>query len=282
MAIFQSTASKAAFNTIRGLLPSFFDVYLEGLSENRKALSRNPFSRFGMKCFSQSDEDGLTLEIVKRLDLGKDSVFVELGVGDGLENNTLILKALGWSGIWIGAQDLKITLPENLKTFVFSKSWVTLENASTLIEEGKECINASQIDLLSIDLDGNDFYFLNEILTKGCDPKIIILEYNAKFPPPVSWIMPYSSTHTWQQDDYFGASLSAFDQLLSSFEYSLICCNSQSGANAFYVKHSYLHLFPEVPDDIGDIFVPPRYHLPATHGHKPSLKTIESIFKSNM
>lgn len=282
MAIFQSTASKDAFNTLRRLLPAFFDIYLEGLAEDRKASSRNPFSKFGMKCFSQSDEDGLTLEIVKRLNLGKNSVFVELGVGDGVENNTLILKALGWSGVWIGAQDLKLSLPKNLKNFNFSQSWVTLENVSALIEESTHRINASHVDLLSIDLDGNDYHFLNEILAKGCDPKIIILEYNAKFPPPVSWIMPYNNTHTWQQDDYFGASLSAFDELLRSFGYALICCNSQSGANAFYVKRSYLHLFPEVPEDIRDIFVPPRYHLPATYGHKLSLKTIESIFKSDM
>lgn len=47
-----------------------------------------------MKVYSQSDEDGITLAIVRRLDIAR-GVFAELGVGDGVENNTLVFLALG-------------------------------------------------------------------------------------------------------------------------------------------------------------------------------------------
>jgi len=50
--------------------------------------ARNPLNRFGAKYFSQTDEDGITLEIVRRIGI-RGGTFAELGVGDGLENNAL-------------------------------------------------------------------------------------------------------------------------------------------------------------------------------------------------
>ena len=51
--------------------------------------AKNPLNRFGAKYFSSTDEDGITLEIAKRLGI-KSGTFIEIGVGNGLENNTLI------------------------------------------------------------------------------------------------------------------------------------------------------------------------------------------------
>jgi len=59
----------------------------------------NPLNEFGVKVFSQSDEDGITLEILRRL--GIDSgIALEIGSGDGTENNTLVLLASGWKCAW--------------------------------------------------------------------------------------------------------------------------------------------------------------------------------------
>ena len=66
----------------------------------------NPLNLYGKKCFSQNDEDGLTLEIIKRLGIKK-GVFTELGPGNGTENNTICLAALKWKGFWVGSEDLK-------------------------------------------------------------------------------------------------------------------------------------------------------------------------------
>ena len=67
-----------------------------------------PFNKYGRKCFSQTDEDGITFEIIKRLNIKKGS-YAEYGVGDYLEkNNTILLAALGWKGFWVGGEDLNL------------------------------------------------------------------------------------------------------------------------------------------------------------------------------
>ena len=93
-----------------------------------------------------------------------------------------------------------------------------------------------ELDLISVDLDGNDFYIVEKILNSGFFPKVFILEYNAKFPPPVDFKINYNPKHEWRNDDYFGTSLQSWNNLLTKFGYKLLCCNSQTGANCFFVK----------------------------------------------
>ena len=71
-----------------------------------KRKSENPLNKFGRKCFSQTDQDGITLEILRRIGCLADGVFAEFGVGNGMENNSLILAALGWRGFWVGSEDI--------------------------------------------------------------------------------------------------------------------------------------------------------------------------------
>ena len=113
--------------------------------------------------FSQTDEDGITLEIVRRLGI-KAGTFAEFGVGNGLENNTLILLANGWRGFWIGGQDLAFNHKLNPKRFAFFKAWVSLENVAGLMKQGFESIGTNELDVLSLDLDGNDYYIARELL----------------------------------------------------------------------------------------------------------------------
>lgn len=236
--------------------------------------AKNPLNRFGAKYFSATDEDGITLEIVRRLGI-KNGTFAELGVGDGLENNSLILLASGWRGFWIGGQDLAFNHKLNPRRLSFFKAWVSLENIAQLVQNGFENIGTNELDVLGLDLDGNDYYFLRELLKIGCRPKLFILEYNAKFPPPIKWTIKYDANHTWDQTDYQGASLSLLSELLSG--YTLICCNAATGSNAFFVRNEFISLFPEVPKNIDDIFVGCRYELYQHWGHVPSPKTVEQM-----
>ena len=66
----------------------------------------NPLNSYGKKGFSQTDEDGITLEIIRRIGIKK-GIFAEFGPGDGTENNTISLAALGWKGFWVGSENLK-------------------------------------------------------------------------------------------------------------------------------------------------------------------------------
>ena len=91
--------------------------------------------------------------------------------------------------------------------------------------------------------------------------------------------MKYDPNHVWPGDDYFGASLSEFSRVLGKYSYKIVCCNSHTGANAFFVKKDFAELFKDVPDDISQIYVPPRYQFYEHFGHPPSIKTIELIFE---
>lgn len=239
----------------------------------------NPLNKFGKKCFSQTDEDGITLEILRRINKLEKGVYAEFGVGDGTENNTLILAAMGWKGFWVGGEEL--AFQTGSKKFNYQREWITRDNIIELTHNGLEVIHAEEIDVISIDLDGNDIYLVEEMLEKGMKPSLFIVEYNAKFPPPVDFRIEYDSDHIWSDDDYYGASLTAFINVFSNFGYKLICCNSHTGANAFFVRQSLTEKFSDVPTDINSIYVEPRFHMYHQHGHKPSTKTIERIFEMN-
>ena len=242
----------------------------------RKNNHPNKFVRYGEKFFSQTDEDGLTLEIVKRLGI-KEGLFAEFGVGNGTENNTIILAAQNWKGIWFGGEKLKIDLSTSNKV-IFCEKWITKENIIDIINEGLNKFQRDTFDLISLDLDGNDFYFIETILSNGYLPSVFIVEYNGKFPPPINFKIDYNPNHIWNKDDYMGASLNSLDELFIQYNYKLICCNSATGSNAFYVHNKFAHLFPEVPDEIEKIFVKSNYFLPINYGNHPtSLKTLKKI-----
>ena len=237
----------------------------------------NPLNSYGKKCFSQNDEDGITLEIIKRIGIKK-GVFAEFGPGNGLENNTIILASLKWKGFWVGSEDIKFKY-NNSKNFQFLKGRITKENALDFFNSGLKNLNEKKVDIFSLDLDGNDIYILEELLKKIDHPSLIIAEYNAKFPPPVRFKIKYDAQFVWRMDDYFGASLSEFVEVLKKYSYKLVCCNSHTGSNAFFIKNNFIELFKEVPREIEEIYVPPHYQLYERYGHPQSIKTIELIFE---
>ena len=75
-------------------------TYLQSLLDSPRHADERRLLKAGYRVYSQSDEDGILHEIFRRIGDGK-RTFLELGVGNGLENNTLFLLIQGWSGIWI-------------------------------------------------------------------------------------------------------------------------------------------------------------------------------------
>lgn len=254
-------------------LGMFRDILIIQSQENRKTSHKNPFVSYGRKTFSQSDEDGLTVEIIERLNILNGN-FIEFGVGNGMENNTLLLLALNWKGFWFGGKKLAFETSKSTK-LTFGKVWITKENIAELYSKALKKLES--IDLVSLDLDGNDYYFIEELLVKNFTPKIFIIEYNSKFIPPIEFIIDYSPEHNWQGDDYFGASLTSFNSLFEKFGYTLICCNSGTGCNAFFVRNEFIDLFPEIPTNLKDKYSSPFYWTPKLNGHNNSIKTIKKI-----
>ena len=273
----------AARRAVESALSSFWhrhalqrrlDVQMEAYWAAKRDRSSNPLVKAGEKYFSQSDEDGITLEICRRIGLEGGCV-LEFGVGDGLENNSLILLLGGWRAVWIGNEDLSIHIPPGCRNLTFSKAWVTAENAATLVADALGADGLGAVNLLSIDLDGNDIYVLERLLATGLRPDVVIVEYNGKFPPPIRWRVGYDAGYRWDGSDYQGASLQAFADVLSARDYRLVCC-ALTGVNAFFIRRDHADRFADVPDTIETLFYPADYNWFVRRGHGVSKRTIEA------
>jgi FkbM family methyltransferase len=231
----------------------------------------------GWSAYAQCDEDGIIRECLERISANcpLSNTFVEIGCADGLENNSHLLILDGYRGVWVDGSGDKISdIGKALGGTTFEHLWaleamVSLETSSSIAERARSFLGEDSIDFFSLDIDGNDWHVLPSFL-ELLKPKLVCVEYNAKFPPPTRLVMQYSANHTWKNDDFFGASLQSWVDVLSAHDYSLVCCNL-SGANAFFVKNDLLPGFTTYK--VSDLYQPARYNLVnATKGHAPSLK----------
>ena len=136
----KSKDRKNSLLEIKAISEQLNDLLVMEITERSKNNHPNPLNKFGKICFSQTDEDGITIEILKRIKKLSNGSFAELGVGDGTENNTLILLAMGWRGFWVGGGNLAIDINANNKKIKYLKSWITKENISQYLQ-----INLSMI-----------------------------------------------------------------------------------------------------------------------------------------
>jgi hypothetical protein len=90
-----------------------------------------------------------------------------------------------------------------------------------------------ELDLLGIDIDGNDFHVWEAL--DAVAPRVVVIEYNPKLPPPTRWVMHYDPRHVWDGSDQYGASLAALAALGQRKGYRLAACNI-TGSNAFFVR----------------------------------------------
>lgn len=192
--------------------------------------------KYGFKAYSQTDEDGIIQEIFQRIGV-TNKTFIEIGVGDGLENNTLFLLLKGWKGFWVDGDLKNIKAIHNKFLFLqdsgrlnIKQAWIDKDNIDSLINDFGL---PQEIDLLSIDIDGNDYHVFKNIVS--LNPRVVVIEYNATLPPPVKWVMTYDQCHTKTNTDYFGASLKSFESLFQKKGYLLVGCNI-IGVNAFFVR----------------------------------------------
>ncbi len=230
---------------------------------------------FGSKVYSQSDEDGIIREIFNRIGV-TNKTFVEFGIGNGLENNTLALLFEGWKGLWIDASSKSVNKIRTYFNIILEKeqlkiveSFITKENIDRLISDN---IKSEEIDLLSVDIDGNDYHIIDAITCVS--PRVIVVEYNAKFTPPILYCMDYNPTHRWEKDDCFGASLKFFEVNLEKKGYNLVGCNL-SGANAFFVRKDLVADRFLAPFTAENHYEPARYYLSGYFaGHPASYQTL--------
>jgi hypothetical protein len=225
---------------------------------------------FGFRAYSQNDEDGIVAEIFARIGT-TNRRFLEIGAGEGLENNTAYLLAGGWTGGWIeggkkeGARiQSSFAEPLHNGALRLANAFVTRENVNDLVASlGLE----GEIDFLSLDIDGNDYHVF-EALT-AVRPRAIALEYNAAFRPPMAFISPYNAERRWGGDYNYGASLVSLTELAGRRGYTLVGCN-MTGVNAFFVREEFAGHFSG-PHTAATFYNEPAYELTDAFrsGHRP-------------
>lgn len=224
--------------------------------------------QYGFKVFSQNDEDGIIQEIFDRIGT-TNKKFIEFGVQDGIECNSHYLLYKGWSGLWIeGYRPYFAQIQEKFSVVIdegllkVDCAFITKDNVNGLfVENGIQ----GEIDLLSIDVDGNDYYVWESIF--AVNPRVVCIEYNGKYPPDCEWVMPYFSAHVWHENDYQGASLKSLEKLGRERGYQLVGTNV-TGVNAFFVRDELVgNRFP-LPAVAENLYNAPNYNLLHITGHR--------------
>jgi len=198
--------------------------------------------KLGIKIYSQNDEDGIILYILKHIGI-KTKKFIEIGIENGTEcNTTNLLKNFDWTGLQIEGDkklykdskiQLKKVLREKIRNVRLVNSFVTKKNINKIIKKN----SVKEVDLLSIDIDGNDFWIWEEI---NCiKPRLVVIEYNSFFGPKLSCTIPYNPKFIWDYEkkrSYYGASLKALEKLGRKKKYTLVGVD-KNGVNAFFVRN---------------------------------------------
>jgi hypothetical protein len=214
-----------------------------------------PLPSFGdvaFRSYSQNQEDGILLYLFALVG-ATNRIAVEICAGDGIECNTanLVLNH-GWTALLVDGDEARVARGREFysrrrETRVwpptFVHRWVTAENVNDLLREHE--IHGA-IDLLSLDLDGVDWWIWRAI--DVIEPRVVIVEYQDIWGPERAVTVPYDAGfHAEFRDrapDYAGASLAAFVKLGQQKGYGLVGCEPL-GFNAFFVR-----------DGVGDDLLP--------------------------
>jgi hypothetical protein len=223
----QNTAATAHW-----LAKGFFD----GIQSSDRAKEPKRLLRYTDRVFSQGIEDGVLQEIFRRVGVASHTA-IEVGTGDGTENNTMYLLFQGWKCLWVEADT--VLTSRTLKTH---RRWLesgTLQLNNSMISQANtfDLIGpfaqeySDALDLLSIDIDSQDYWVLQAAL-KFAKPRVVVMEYNGNLPPSVSITVPLN--HSEPKGVFYGASLPALNSLLEK-DYALVGC-TPNGVNAFWVR----------------------------------------------
>ncbi len=222
-----------------------------GRIEARQTAGAKPgnFAAAEFQVSSQWGEDGIIEHLVRNVPVPR-TIFVEFGVQDYLESNTrYLLQNRNWSGLVLDGSAEHVARIRG--DSIYWKYDLTAEAAFITRDNINNLISGSgitgDIGLLSIDIDGNDYWVWESL---DCiSPRIVIVEYNAAFGPDTAVSIPYNPdferSKAHHSNLYWGCSLAALETLGKKKGYSLVGCNS-NGNNAFFVRSDVLGPIPEL------------------------------------
>jgi len=204
----------------------------------------------GFRKYSQFEEDGILLYIFSLIP-PINRTCVEICAGDGRQCNTanLIINHGWWGHLFDGNEEHVRAGEEffssNRDTFVypprFTKAWITAEHVNDQIAQSGA---RGPIDLLSLDLDGMDYWIWKAITV--VQPQVVVCETHNPIPPDKALTVPYDPVFVFESEHYRGASLAAMCKLGREKGYRLIGTH-RFGFNAFFMRNGVGEaFFPEV------------------------------------
>lgn len=216
-------------------------------------------TRFELRVFSQNGEDGVLTEILRRVGVSS-RFFVEIGAASSEANCVLLADVFDWRGLFIDASDKQYNrLCEKYGTVAgvtARKALVTPDNIQAIFEDVGV---PAQLDVLSIDVDGDDYYLWEAL--DAYHPRVVVIEYNAALGTERALVQPPRASVGMA---FYGASIRALELLSAVKGYRLVH-TELTGNNAFFVRDDLSGIFPESAE------VPrraPNFYLRGS-SHKP-------------
>lgn len=226
-------------NTILALGISLKEKIFRRSAVRRKRFAVENLARansFESRIYSQNGEDGIIREIFARIPHQR--FFVEIGVENGEEcNSALLSRHYNWRGLMIeGNAAHETQLRQSFTKFgvAIESSFVDRDNIATIFERYGV---PKDLDLLSIDIDGNDIFIWRAL--SDYRPSCVVIEYNAFWGSEISRSIVYDAERRFAGNRYFGASLTALKRVGEQLGYALIATDSR-GVNAFFIRRDLL------------------------------------------
>lgn len=224
------------------------------LLEGRRAaweVSKLPITtelkRAGFGVFSKDDEDGIVQFLISHVEI-KHRTFIEFGVENYEESNTrFLLMNDDWQGLVMDGSEENVEFIKSDRIYYrfdlqAQSAFITRDNVNDLIRRSGF---DEDLGLLSIDIDGNDYWIWEAI--DSVRPRIVICEYNSLFgldPVSISYQPDFYRTKAHYSNLYYGSSLSALAHLAAKRGYILAGSNIRGG-NAFFVRKDIAGSLPE-------------------------------------
>jgi len=229
-----------------------YDKIIEEVEKNRILIARqyiseqkrlttlpDKLSDIEFQVFSQWGEDGIIQFLISKVPI-ENEIFIEFGVQDYSESNTrFLLMNDNWKGLIMDSSAEFINKIRSSQIYwqhdlTAVKAFITKDNINDIIASNNI---SGDIGILSIDIDGNDYWIWDAISVVS--PRIVICEYNSVFGCDRAITIPYKEdferTKAHYSNLYFGASLKALYGLAEKKGYNFVGSN-KAGANAFFVR----------------------------------------------
>ena len=182
------------------------------------------------------------------------------GLGCSMSNSRYLLEN-EWKGLRMDGDPMG---DESIK-----KEFITAENICSLLAK---YLVPKSFDFLSIDTDGNDLWILKNLLDGGYSPRLIVNEFNGSIVPGISCSIANNPSHTWQNNDYYGASFEAFKTVLIPRGYTLVYQIATN--NMFFIRQDLVPQF-----DYGITYHAQQYHAHSLTGNWVTVVTEPIIDK---